>query len=182
MFCFIIWNVLYDIEIRANYCWKVYCQLIAHVIVWKGKLLLKLCQNLNIMIFVLRKILRIVFTITTKGKNEFRNKFSLIWKQSAKLNSWTANSWTRMQGKYLEIKGLQMKFCIYDISLNLDKFLRFIHPLHFQFVRDTIDIPSWVKGTLKMYFGYSVWKRIHLLLNNKSPVIKHGSHNILANP
>ena len=46
-----------------------------------------------------------------------------------------------------------MKFCIYDISLNLYDFLRFIYPLHFQFVRDTIQILSRVKGTLKDVFS-----------------------------
>ena len=60
------------------------------------------------MIFVLRKVLRIVFTITTKGKNEFRNKFFTNFEtvcQVEQLNSKQLNT----QGKYLEMKGLQMK-------------------------------------------------------------------------
>ena len=88
------------------------------------------------------------------------------------MSSWTveqATRWTRLQGKYLEMKGLQMKFCIYDISLNLYDFLRFIYPLRFQFVRDTIQILSQVKGTLRDVFS---------ILNMKSDLCIYQTTNL----
>ena len=65
------------------------------------------------------------------------------------------------------MKGLQMKFCIYDISLNLYDFLRFIYQLHFQFVRNTIQILPRVKGTLKDVFSILNTKRIYLFIKQQ---------------